>query len=86
MSNLITIKAVNDLSTTDYYNVPMEEVLMSSLYILRTPTHFRPIKNRFQKIDNAELIPNFMLRAYLDRFLTKYKDDYIFNLVGNENY
>jgi hypothetical protein len=86
MNNLITIKNITDLSTADSYNPIMEELLMSSLYILRTSTHFRPIKNRFQKIDNAELIPNFMLRAYLDRFLTKYKDDYIFNLIGNENY
>jgi hypothetical protein len=85
MSNLITIKNITDLSTADD-RVSMNEVSMCALYVLRTPTHFRPIKNRYQKIDNEELIPNFMLRSYLDRFLTKYKDDYIFNLIGNENY
>lgn len=44
--------------------MPMNAILNAGLVILKSPTHFRCVKNRWSADEN-EKIPNSLLKAYI---------------------
>ena len=44
------------------------DVQMASLVILRTKTHFKAIKNRWDAAQSGDRIPNFLFQGFLLRY------------------
>ena len=52
--------------------LPLRSVHEANMVIIKSPTHFRCIKNRWEETTNDEKIPNYLLKD----FLLKYKDQF----------
>ncbi len=62
----------------------LRAMYMANLVFLKTESHFRCIKNRWDYNDNDEKIPNFMLGAYINRYAKYFsKKDLITAIIKN---
>jgi hypothetical protein len=52
--------------------MPTRAIAEANMVILKTPTHFRCVKNRWDADGDDEKIPNFLLKT----FLMKYADNF----------
>jgi len=53
-------------------SMPQRAIMEANMVILKSPTHFRCVKNRWAVDGDDDKIPNFLLKTYL----LKYADNF----------
>ena len=53
-------------------SMPHRAIMEANMVIIKSPTHFRCVKNRWSANGDDEKIPNFLLKTYL----MKYSDNF----------
>jgi hypothetical protein len=80
MKKLLIIDCLRlDASPFEIHGVRSQDLCQANLVILRTSTHFRCVKNRFDYSSNDEKIPNRLLEAYLLNYVEYFTKEEILN-------
>jgi hypothetical protein len=73
----ILIYPVDDLDASifDVPKIQFRRICEAALVVLKTPTHFRVVKNRFDDSTDDEKIPNFLFIDYILRYKDRLSDE-----------
>jgi hypothetical protein len=66
---ILVIRATN-LSTRwfNFRGIRDRDIQMASLVLIKTETHFKAVKNRWDAAERGDRIPNFLFQAFLLRY------------------